>query len=45
MPVPAFNVINGGSHAGNNLAIQEFIILPMGATSFAEALHMGSEGQ
>lgn len=44
MPVPAFNVINGGSHAGNNLAMQEFMILPIGATSFAEALRMGSEG-
>jgi len=43
MPVPAFNVINGGSHAGNNLAMQEFMILPVGATSFAEALCMGSE--
>ncbi|KAL4566433.1 hypothetical protein LXL04_030548 [Taraxacum kok-saghyz] len=43
MPVPAFNVINGGSHAGNNLAMQEFMILPVGATSFAEALQMGSE--
>ncbi|KAF9625790.1 hypothetical protein IFM89_027122 [Coptis chinensis] len=43
MPVPAFNVINGGSHAGNNLAMQEFMILPVGATSFAEAMRMGSE--
>lgn len=43
MPVPAFNVINGGSHAGNNLAMQEFMILPVGAASFAEALRMGSE--
>lgn len=43
MPVPAFNVINGGSHAGNSLAMQEFMILPVGATSFAEALRMGSE--
>ncbi|TVU09367.1 hypothetical protein EJB05_42838 [Eragrostis curvula] len=43
MPVPAFNVINGGSHAGNNLAMQEFMLLPVGATSFAEALQMGSE--
>ncbi|RXH96492.1 hypothetical protein DVH24_008996 [Malus domestica] len=43
MPVPAFNVINGGSHAGNNLAMQEFMILPVGASSFAEALRMGSE--
>ncbi|WVZ64794.1 hypothetical protein U9M48_014268 [Paspalum notatum var. saurae] len=43
MPVPAFNVINGGSHAGNNLAMQEFMLLPVGATTFAEALRMGSE--
>ncbi|XP_073035518.1 enolase 1, chloroplastic [Primulina eburnea] len=43
MPVPAFNVINGGSHAGNNLAMQEFMILPVGATTFSEALRMGSE--
>ncbi|KAI3463799.1 hypothetical protein Pfo_020462 [Paulownia fortunei] len=43
MPVPAFNVINGGSHAGNNLAMQEFMILPVGATTFSEALQMGSE--
>ncbi|THU47232.1 hypothetical protein C4D60_Mb09t13340 [Musa balbisiana] len=43
MPVPAFNVINGGSHAGNNLAMQEFMILPVGAASFSEAFRMGSE--
>ena len=43
LPVPAFNVINGGSHAGNALAMQEFMILPVGATSFAEAMRMGSE--
>ncbi|XP_047974387.1 enolase 1, chloroplastic [Salvia hispanica] len=43
MPVPAFNVINGGSHAGNNLAMQEFMILPVGASSFSEAFRMGSE--
>lgn len=43
LPVPAFNVINGGSHAGNQLAFQEFMILPIGAESFAEALKMGSE--
>ena len=43
MPVPAFNVINGGSHAGNKLAIQEFMILPTGAKSFSEALKMGTE--
>jgi enolase len=43
MPVPAFNVINGGSHAGNKLAMQEFMILPTGAASFKEALRMGAE--
>jgi len=43
MPVPAFNVINGGSHAGNKLAMQEFMILPTGAPSFSEAMRMGSE--
>lgn len=43
MPVPALNVINGGSHAGNKLAMQEFMILPTGASSFREAMKMGSE--
>lgn len=43
LPVPAFNVINGGSHAGNKLAMQEFMILPTGASSFKEAMQMGSE--
>ena len=43
LPVPAFNVINGGSHAGNRLAMQEFMILPVGASSFTEAMRMGSE--
>mmetsp|Transcript_8494 Transcript_8494/g.12551 ORF Transcript_8494/g.12551 Transcript_8494/m.12551 type:complete len:442 (+) Transcript_8494:20-1345(+) len=43
MPVPAMNVINGGSHAGNKLAMQEFMILPTGASSFKEALRMGTE--
>merc|ERR1712131_253957 len=43
MPVPALNIINGGSHAGNKLAMQEFMILPTGATSFTEAMKMGSE--
>ncbi|CAG9864975.1 unnamed protein product [Phyllotreta striolata] len=43
LPVPAFNVINGGSHAGNKLAMQEFMILPTGARSFTEAMKMGSE--
>ncbi|KAL8094831.1 enolase-like [Apium graveolens] len=43
LPVPAFNVINGGSHAGNKLAMQEFMILPVGASSFSEAMKMGVE--
>ncbi len=43
MPVPSFNIINGGSHAGNKLAMQEFMILPIGAKSFTEAMKMGSE--
>ncbi|EFJ36248.1 hypothetical protein SELMODRAFT_165356 [Selaginella moellendorffii] len=43
LPVPAFNIINGGSHAGNKLAMQEFMILPVGAETFAEAMRMGSE--
>ncbi|GAA5804325.1 enolase [Helicostylum pulchrum] len=43
MPVPAFNVINGGSHAGNKLAMQEFMIMPTGASSFTEAMKIGSE--
>lgn len=43
MPVPAFNVINGGSHAGNKLAMQEFMILPTGASSFKEAMLIGTE--
>ena len=43
LPVPMMNVINGGEHAGNNLAIQEFLIEPVGASSCAEAIRMGSE--
>jgi len=43
LPVPAFNVINGGSHAGNKLAFQEFMIMPTGAKSFKEAMKIGSE--
>lgn len=43
LPTPAFNVINGGSHAGNKLAMQEFMIFPTGASSFKEAMKMGSE--
>ena len=43
LPVPSFNIINGGSHAGNALAMQEFMILPVGASSFSEAMRMGCE--
>ena len=43
LPVPFFNVINGGKHAGNQLDFQEFMIAPTGAKSFKEALRMGSE--
>lgn len=43
LPVPQMNVINGGEHADNNLDIQEFMIVPYGAPSFAESLRMGSE--
>ncbi|KAG0150378.1 hypothetical protein CROQUDRAFT_652561 [Cronartium quercuum f. sp. fusiforme G11] len=43
LPLPCFNVINGGSHAGNALAFQEFMILPTGATSFDEAMKIGTE--
>ncbi|XP_069916014.1 beta-enolase isoform X4 [Oryctolagus cuniculus] len=42
-PPQAFNVINGGSHAGNKLAMQEFMILPVGASSFREAMRIGAE--
>lgn len=43
LPVPSFNIINGGSHAGNKLAMQEFMILPVGASTFREAMKMGME--
>lgn len=43
LPVPSFNVINGGSHAGNRLAMQEFMVMPTGASNFSEAMKMGSE--
>ncbi len=43
MPVPMMNVINGGAHASNNLDIQEFMIVPVGAASFREALRCGAE--
>lgn len=43
MPVPSLNVINGGKHAGNKLAMQEFMLLPIGATNFRESLRLGAE--
>jgi enolase len=43
LPVPMMNIINGGAHADNNVDIQEFMILPAGTSSFAEALRMGVE--
>ncbi len=43
LPVPMMNIINGGSHADNNVDFQEFMILPYGAPNFAEALRMGAE--
>ena len=43
LPVPFFNVVNGGMHAGNQLDFQEFMVAPTGAANFAEALRMGSE--
>lgn len=43
LPVPLMNIINGGEHAPNNLDIQEFMIMPLGAETFAEALRMGAE--
>jgi enolase len=43
LPIPFFNILNGGKHADNNVDIQEFMIAPMGAKSFKEALRMGAE--
>lgn len=43
LPVPMMNILNGGKHADNNVDIQEFMIMPVGASSFREALRMGSE--
>ena len=43
MPVPMMNVINGGAHADNNVDVQEFMIVPVGAASFSEALRWGTE--
>lgn len=43
LPVPMFNILNGGAHASNNVDIQEFMIMPVGAQSFAEAMQIGCE--
>jgi enolase len=43
LPVPMMNILNGGAHADNNVDIQEFMIMPVGAGNFAEALRMGAE--
>jgi len=43
LPVPMMNILNGGAHADNNVDIQEFMVLPVGASSFAEALRTGAE--
>ncbi len=43
MPVPMMNILNGGKHASNNLDVQEFMIVPLGAESFAESVRMGAE--
>jgi len=43
LPVPMMNILNGGSHADNNMDFQEFMIMPVGAPSFSEALRMGAE--
>ncbi len=43
LPIPMMNILNGGSHADNNVDIQEFMVFPIGANSFSEALQMGTE--
>ena len=43
LPIPMMNILNGGAHASNNVEIQEFMIVPVGAPSFADAIRMGSE--
>jgi len=43
LPVPMMNIINGGAHADNNVDVQEFMVMPVGAKTFAEALRMGAE--
>ncbi|MFH1160566.1 MAG: phosphopyruvate hydratase [bacterium] len=43
LPIPMMNILNGGSHANNSIDFQEFMIMPVGATSFSEAIRMGAE--
>jgi len=43
LPVPMMNIVNGGAHADNNIDVQEFMVLPVGAPSFSEAMRQGSE--
>jgi enolase (EC 4.2.1.11) len=43
LPVPMMNILNGGSHADNKIDFQEFMIMPVGASSFSESLRMGVE--
>ena len=43
LPVPMMNVLNGGAHADNSVDFQEFMVVPVGASSFAECLRMGAE--
>lgn len=43
LPTPSFNVINGGKHGGNNMALQEIMVLPTGANSFTHAMQVGTE--
>lgn len=43
MPIPFFNVLNGGVHSGNGMAFQEFMIAPVGASSMTDAVRVGAE--
>ncbi|MFP4366512.1 MAG: phosphopyruvate hydratase, partial [Bacteroidales bacterium] len=43
LPIPMMNILNGGSHADNKIDVQEFMVMPVGASSFSEALRMGAE--
>ena len=43
LPVPMMNILNGGSHADNKIDIQEFMVMPVGASTFSEGLRMGTE--